>query len=122
LAQGLVKTLRAVGSTVFPRKIQKHFFLVFQIILNSMHRFQPRIYLVIRPDGANGPITDIEKEKYRSYVFPETVFTAVTAYQNQLVRFAHYSNVFALICLKKVGAGCCGAWIFSIVLFLIISP
>ena len=50
-----------------------------------MHRFQPRIYLVIRPEGVNGPITDIEKEKYRTYVFPETVFTAVTAYQNQLV-------------------------------------
>ncbi len=50
-----------------------------------MHRFQPRIYLVIRPEGANHPITDIEQEKYRSYIFPETIFTAVTAYQNQLV-------------------------------------
>ena len=51
-----------------------------------MHRFQPRIYLVIRPDGSNAPITDIEREKYRTYIFPETIFTAVTAYQNQLVR------------------------------------
>lgn len=50
-----------------------------------MHRFQPRIYLVIRPEGAHGPIVDIEKEYYRSYIFPETIFTAVTAYQNQLV-------------------------------------
>ena len=56
-----------------------------------MHRFQPRIYLVIRPEGVNGPITDIEKEKYRTYVFPETVFTAVTAYQNQLVRIERLS-------------------------------
>ena len=56
-----------------------------------MHRFQPRIYLVIRPEGVNGPITDIEKEKYRTYVFPETVFTAVTAYQNQLVRIQSLS-------------------------------
>ena len=60
---------------------------MFQIILNSMHRFQPRIYLVIRPDGSNAPITDIEREKYRTYIFPETIFTAVTAYQNQLVSF-----------------------------------
>ena len=60
-------------------------FLPFQIILNSMHRFQPRIYLVIRPEGATGPIVDLEKEFYRSYIFPETIFTAVTAYQNQLV-------------------------------------
>lgn len=50
-----------------------------------MHRFQPRIYLVIRPEGAAGPIVDLEKEFYRSYIFPETIFTAVTAYQNQLV-------------------------------------
>ena len=60
--------------------------LLLQIILNSMHRFQPRIYLVVRPEGANHPITDIEKEKYRTFIFPETIFTAVTAYQNQLVR------------------------------------
>ncbi len=64
-------------------------FFVLQIILNSMHRFQPRIYLVIRPEHASGPILDLEKEFYRSYIFPETIFTAVTAYQNQLVRFIH---------------------------------
>ena len=52
-----------------------------------MHRFQPRIYLVVRPDGSNAPITDIEREKYRTYIFPETIFTAVTAYQNQLVSY-----------------------------------
>jgi hypothetical protein len=31
------------------------------------------------------PIVDLEREQFRTYVFPETVFTAVTAYQNQLV-------------------------------------
>ena len=60
-----------------------------QIILNSMHRFQPRIYLVVRPEGVNHPITDIEQERYRTYIFPETIFTAVTAYQNQLVSLKH---------------------------------
>lgn len=30
-------------------------------------------------------MTDLDAEKYRSFVFPESVFTAVTAYQNQLV-------------------------------------
>ena len=59
--------------------------ILFQVILNSMHKFQPRIYLVKRKDGESGPVTDIEKEKYRTFVFPETQFTAVTAYQNQLV-------------------------------------
>ena len=57
-----------------------------QVILNSMHKFQPRIYLVKRCEGATGgPVTDVEKEKFRTFVFPETQFTAVTAYQNQLV-------------------------------------
>jgi T-box protein 20 len=50
-----------------------------------MHKFQPRVYLVRRRDGAHSdPIRDMEREKYRSFVFPETQFTAVTAYQNQL--------------------------------------
>ena len=69
---------------------------VLQVILNSMHRFQPRIYLVIRPEGATGPIVDIEQEFYRSYIFPETIFTAVTAYQNQLItKLKIDSNPFA---------------------------
>ena len=59
-----------------------------------MHRFQPRIYLVLRSDGSNAPITDIEREKYRTYIFPETIFTAVTAYQNQLVSYLFQSGFF----------------------------
>ena len=57
-----------------------------------MHRFQPRIYLVVRPLDASGPIVDLEKEFYRSYIFPETIFTAVTAYQNQLVSAQIYTG------------------------------
>ena len=60
-----------------------------QIVLNSMHRYQPRVHLVkwregIVPGNSN---IDLETEKFRTYIFPETVFTAVTAYQNQLVSF-----------------------------------
>jgi len=33
----------------------------------------------------NTPITDLEKENHHTWIFPETVFTAVTAYQNQLI-------------------------------------
>lgn len=52
-----------------------------------MHKYQPRIHLIMRrdPNTANLPITDLDSENYRTFVFPETVFTAVTAYQNQLV-------------------------------------
>lgn len=58
-----------------------------QIVLNSMHRYQPRIHLVKWRDHGS-PIVDLEAEQFRSFVFPETVFTAVTAYQNQLVSFS----------------------------------
>ena len=51
-----------------------------------MHRYQPRIHLVKRPDGcASNPVTDLDLEDHKTFLFPETVFTAVTAYQNQLV-------------------------------------
>lgn len=50
-----------------------------------MHKYQPRIHIVKRPEGASGQIVDLENEEYKTFVFPETIFTAVTAYQNQLV-------------------------------------
>jgi T-box protein 20 len=55
-----------------------------------MHRYQPRLHLVKWREGmmASGAfVSDLESEFFRTFVFPETVFTAVTAYQNQLVSF-----------------------------------
>eukprot|EP00095_Tigriopus_kingsejongensis_P009328 maker-scaffold1014_size70868-snap-gene-0.7 protein:Tk09328 transcript:maker-scaffold1014_size70868-snap-gene-0.7-mRNA-1 annotation:"t-box transcription factor tbx20" len=68
-----------------------------QMVLNSMHRFQPRVHLVTRKDTTNNsPITNLEQEEYHTYIFPETVFTAVTAYQNQLItKLKIDSNPFA---------------------------
>jgi len=68
------------------------------IVLNSMHRYQPRIHLVLRrdPTSVNSPVTDLEMERYRTFVFPESIFTAVTAYQNQLItKLKIDSNPFA---------------------------
>ncbi|BES89653.1 t-box protein [Nesidiocoris tenuis] len=66
-----------------------------QIVLNSMHRYQPRIHLVKWRDHG-GPINDLEQEQFRTHIFPETVFTAVTAYQNQLItKLKIDSNPFA---------------------------
>lgn len=60
-----------------------------------MHRYQPRIHLVKWREHS-GPITDLEQEQYRTFIFPETVFTAVTAYQNQLItKLKIDSNPFA---------------------------
>ena len=54
-----------------------------QIILNSMHKYQPRVHIVKRKDSSS--IQTLEAEEFKTFVFPETVFIAVTAYQNQLV-------------------------------------
>ncbi|KAF5398237.1 hypothetical protein PHET_08564 [Paragonimus heterotremus] len=62
------------------------------IILNSMHKYQPRVHLVRRSclEGANHlPVKSLDSlkpEEIKSFEFSETVFIAVTAYQNQLVR------------------------------------
>ncbi|CAH1711341.1 unnamed protein product [Chironomus riparius] len=69
-----------------------------QIVLNSMHRYQPRIHLVRLLPGQNIPTTpkELADLDHKTYVFPETVFTAVTAYQNQLItKLKIDSNPFA---------------------------
>jgi T-box protein 20 len=60
-----------------------------------MHKYQPRIHLVKRHGEsmtAGHPVVDLETEEYKTFVYPETTFTAVTAYQNQLV--SKRANVF----------------------------
>lgn len=74
------------------------FFFIFQIVLNSMHRYQPRIHLVRLSPGQNIPTTpkELAEVEHKTYVFPECVFTAVTAYQNQLItKLKIDSNPFA---------------------------
>ncbi|XP_038111082.1 T-box protein H15 isoform X1 [Culex quinquefasciatus] len=69
-----------------------------QIVLNSMHRYQPRIHLVRLVPGQNIPTTpkELQEVDHKTYVFPETIFTAVTAYQNQLItKLKIDSNPFA---------------------------
>ncbi|XP_028894546.2 T-box protein H15 isoform X2 [Zeugodacus cucurbitae] len=69
-----------------------------QIVLNSMHRYQPRIHLVRLAHGQTIPNNpkDLQELDHKTFVFPETVFTAVTAYQNQLItKLKIDSNPFA---------------------------
>lgn len=51
-------------------------------VLNSMHKYQPRFHLV-RSD--TNDCTEITRRTFRTYVFKETEFIAVTAYQNERV-------------------------------------
>ncbi|KAH3772349.1 hypothetical protein DPMN_173686 [Dreissena polymorpha] len=69
-----------------------------QIILNSMHKYQPRIHIVRKKDSSpNLPsVTSLEAEEFKTFIFPETTFIAVTAYQNQLItKLKIDSNPFA---------------------------
>lgn len=56
------------------------FFFYLQTILNSMHKYQPRFHLVRAND-----ILKLPYSTFRTYVFKETEFIAVTAYQNEKV-------------------------------------
>ncbi|KAG8179970.1 hypothetical protein JTE90_016303 [Oedothorax gibbosus] len=63
------------------------------IILNSMHRYQPRFHVVyVNQKGEDAGRT----QNFKTFVFPETKFTAVTAYQNhRITQLKIASNPFA---------------------------
>lgn len=52
-----------------------------QIILHSMHRYKPRFHIIQSDDVYN-----TRWGLLQVFSFPETEFTAVTAYQNDKVR------------------------------------
>ncbi|XP_062985000.1 T-box transcription factor TBX15 isoform X2 [Elgaria multicarinata webbii] len=68
------------------------------IILHSMHKYQPRVH-VIRKDFSSdlSPTKPVPTgDGVKSFNFPETVFTTVTAYQNQqITRLKIDRNPFA---------------------------
>ena len=51
-----------------------------QTILNSMHKYQPRFHLVRAND-----ILQLPYSTFRTYVFKESQFIGVTAYQNEKI-------------------------------------
>ena len=56
--------------------------LLFQIILNSMHKYQPRLHIV-KADENNA--FGSKNTAFCTHVFPETSFISVTSYQNHKV-------------------------------------
>lgn len=56
---------------------------VLQIILNSIHKYQPRFHVIYVP--AKDETVAPGSQNFKTFIFPETRFTAVTAYQNQRV-------------------------------------
>uniref|UniRef100_H3AYB4 T-box transcription factor 16 n=1 Tax=Latimeria chalumnae TaxID=7897 RepID=H3AYB4_LATCH len=61
------------------------------IILHSMHRYQPRFHIVQADD-----LFSVRWSVFQTFSFPETAFTAVTAYQNdKITKLKIDNNPFA---------------------------
>ncbi|KAK6641899.1 hypothetical protein RUM44_013619 [Polyplax serrata] len=64
------------------------------IILNSMHRYQPRFHVLYIPPKSEVNLNNTEN--FKTFIFQETRFTAVTAYQNhRITQLKIASNPFA---------------------------
>ncbi len=57
-----------------------------------MHKYQPRIHIIKKKDSTSGktdPVNDLEQDtsnaESKTFIFHETEFITVTAYQNQQV-------------------------------------
>ena len=69
------------------------------MILNSMHKYQPRFHVVyVGPKGEDNSQT----ENFKTFIFTETKFMAVTAYQNHRVSL----TMFSVFCQKHVKTLC----------------
>uniref|UniRef100_A0AAY5L5Y1 T-box domain-containing protein n=1 Tax=Esox lucius TaxID=8010 RepID=A0AAY5L5Y1_ESOLU len=85
------------------------------MILNSMHRYQPRFHVVYVD-----PRQDSQLHAHRNFCtfsFPETRFIAVTAYQNhRITQLKIASNPFA----KEGGAGQSPTYLHSYIMMIIL--
>lgn len=79
------------------------------IILNSMHRYQPRIYVLESRDASNTSLARMTSvEGLSTFVFAETQFIAVTAYQNdKITQLKIDNNPFAKGFRETGAAGRC---------------
>ena len=66
------------------------------VILNSMHRYQPRLHLIRSTDdnNSNSNGSNERTQEFKTFVFPETQFTAVTAYQNHRVSYTYLVHFY----------------------------
>ena len=63
------------------------------MILNSMHKYQPRFHVVyVGPKGEDNSQT----ENFKTFIFTETKFMAVTAYQNHRVSLTIVLYLFGI--------------------------
>eukprot|EP00794_Sanderia_malayensis_P003228 gene3228-3708_t len=61
------------------------------LVLNSLHKYQPRIHIV-----QASSLDNVTEDEFMTFVFPETSFMAVTAYQSeQITQLKIDNNPFA---------------------------
>ncbi|XP_045503350.1 optomotor-blind protein isoform X1 [Colias croceus] len=96
----LSKLLWPNPSPSAPRDPHSDHLCVTQTILNSMHKYQPRFHLVRAND-----ILKLPYSTFRTYVFKETEFIAVTAYQNEKITQLKIDNNPFAKGFRDTGAG-----------------
>ncbi|XP_032526392.1 T-box transcription factor TBX3 isoform X7 [Danaus plexippus] len=96
----LSKLLWPNPSASAPRDPHSDHLCVTQTILNSMHKYQPRFHLVRAND-----ILKLPYSTFRTYVFKETEFIAVTAYQNEKITQLKIDNNPFAKGFRDTGAG-----------------
>ncbi|KAF3702012.1 T-box transcription factor TBX5-A [Channa argus] len=90
---GPVRTHSFAGEKLFNRTLKSKKTLSRMIILNSMHKYQPRIHIV-KADENNG--FGSKNTAFCTHVFTETAFIAVTSYQNhKITQLKIENNPFA---------------------------
>ncbi|ESN92282.1 hypothetical protein HELRODRAFT_89689, partial [Helobdella robusta] len=80
----------------------KHGHVSYDTVLNSMHKYQPRIHIVRADDFRHLPFT---QSFHKTIIFPETQFIAVTAYQNEKVTQLKIDNNPFAKGFREGGAG-----------------
>jgi len=69
-----------------------------------MHNYQPRFHIILEdPDksGNAASVNEVSKDRIRTFIFPETQFMAVTAYQNHMVRRDLVLSIFVINLISK---------------------
>lgn len=75
--------------------------LSLQIILNSMHKYQPRFHVILEETDKT---QSRGKGQTRTFTFNETQFMAVTAYQNHMVSLSYHKKRIFGIALEITSA------------------
>lgn len=90
------------------RRIMTFFLSVVQIILHSMHRYHPRFHIVQADD-----LYSVRWSVFQTFTFPETSFTAVTAYQNTKVCLSLHTVISGM---GAQNCFVCGSWLLCFLL------